>query len=95
MYSMHPLFAMMPADPTGAGPSPLSMLLPILGMLLIFYFLMIRPQQKQEKARRALLAAVQKNDRVVTTGGIHGVVESLTEREAVLKLDSEGTMRIT
>jgi preprotein translocase subunit YajC len=63
--------------------------------LLLLYFLMIRPQQKQEKARRAMLAAVQKNDRVVTTGGIHGTVASLSEREAVLKLDSEGKMRIT
>ncbi len=63
--------------------------------LLLLYFLMIRPQQKQEKARRAMLSAVQKNDRVVTTGGIHGTVASLSDREAVLKLDSEGKIRIT
>ena len=63
--------------------------------LLLLYFLMIRPQQKQEKARKAMLSAVQKNDRVITTGGIHGTVASLTEREAVLKLDPEGKLRVT
>jgi preprotein translocase subunit YajC len=67
----------------------------MLVLAAMMYLLMIRPQQKQEKARRAMLAAVQKNDRVVTTGGIHGTVASLSEREVVLKLDSEGKMRIT
>jgi preprotein translocase subunit YajC len=72
---------MMPGAATngGAGPSPFSMLLPILGMLLIFYFLMIRPQQKQRKALEAAIMALKKGDGVVTTGGVVGEVVHIKE----------------
>jgi preprotein translocase subunit YajC len=61
----------------------------ILGMVLIFYFLLIRPQQKQEKQRKAMLAAVKEGDKVVTSGGIHGTISSLTEEKAVLRVDQK------
>jgi len=81
-----PMFAMMPADPSGAGPSPFSMLLPILGMLLIFYFLMIRPQQKRQKEMQKMLAAVKKGDRVLTASGLYGVVAGVKDDVVVLKI---------
>ncbi len=56
----------------------------ILGVIAIFYFLAIRPQQKQEKARKEMLSKVQTGDQVVTTGGIHGKISSVTERTVVL-----------
>lgn len=86
MNSIHPLFAMMPADPSGAGGSPFTMLLPILGMLLIFYFLMIRPQQKRQKEIRKMLDAVKKGDRVLTASGLYGVVAGIKDDIVVLKI---------
>ena len=80
------MFAMMPADPTGAGPSPFSMLLPILGMLVIFYFLLIRPQQKRQKEMQKMLAGVKKGDRVVTASGMYGVVSGVKDDVVVLKI---------
>lgn len=80
------IFAMMPADPSGAGPSPFSMLLPILGMLVIFYFLLIRPQQKRQKEMQKMLAAVKKGDRIVTASGMYGVVVGVKDDIVVLKI---------
>jgi len=52
----------------------------------IFYFLLIRPQQKQRKEREAMLAAVKKGDRVVTSSGLHGTVVGLNEHTVTLKV---------
>ncbi len=50
---------------------------PMIAIIAIFYFLMIRPQQKQAKMLREMRDALQKDDRVVTSGGIHGVITNL------------------
>jgi preprotein translocase subunit YajC len=70
----------------GAGPSPFSMLLPILGMLLIFYFLMIRPQQKRQKEVQKMLSAVKKGDRVLTASGLYGTVAGVKDDVLVLQI---------
>lgn len=78
------------ADPAAAppGPSGLGGMLPmILIFFAIMYFLMIRPNQKRERERRQMLAALSKGDKVVTTGGICGSVVGLTERTVVLRVD--------
>ena len=88
MNSIQPLFAMLPgAAASGAdGPSPFSMLLPILGMLLIFYFLMIRPQQKRQKEVQKMLSAVKKGDRVLTASGLYGTVAGVKDDVLVLQI---------
>ena len=53
--------------------------LPIVLIFAVFYFLLIRPQQQQQKALKAKLAAIKRNDRVLTGGGIIGVVQKVTE----------------
>jgi preprotein translocase subunit YajC len=82
----HPIFAMMPASPDGAGPSPVSMLLPIVGMLAIFYFLLIRPQQKRQKEMQKMVEALRKGDRVVTASGIVGTIAGLRDDIIVLQV---------
>jgi preprotein translocase subunit YajC len=79
---------MMPGAATngGAGASPFSMLLPILGMLLIFYFLMIRPQQKRQKEVQKMLSAVKKGDRVLTASGLYGTVAGVKDDVLVLQI---------
>jgi preprotein translocase subunit YajC len=72
-------------DPA-AGPSPVGMLLPIVGMLLIFYFLMIRPQQKRQKEVQKMLSAIKKGDRVVTASGLYGTVSGVKDDVLVIQI---------
>lgn len=69
----------------GAGGLPMILLFGF--MFLIMYFLILRPQRKKEKDRREMLSRVRKNDRVVTSGGIHGVVTSIKGEELLLRVD--------
>ncbi len=64
-------------------------------MILVFYFLLIRPQQKQEKARQAMLAATKKGDRIVTTGGIHGTILQVNDTTLRIRLDDDGRLVMT
>ena len=61
------------------------MLIPILIMFAIIYFLMIRPQQKQQKKHKAMISAIKKGDKIITNAGIFGTVTGMTE--AVLTLE--------
>ena len=75
-----------------AEPSPLSMLVPMGLIFLIFYFLLIRPQQRRQRDQDQMLKAIEKNDNVITAGGLHGKVvgiadDVLTIEIAVLKAD--------
>ena len=72
--------------PAGGPMSGVISLLPFVGIFLIFYFLMIRPQQKQKRERERFLANLKKGDRVVTTGGLLGTVVGLNEKTATLKI---------
>ena len=55
-------------------------------IILIFYFLILRPQQKRQKDRQKLLESVQKGDRVVTVGGLHGTVVGLEEKTVLVQV---------
>ena len=60
-------------------------------MVVMFYFLLIRPQQRQRKEQAARIAALQNGDKVVTSAGIHGIVHNVKEHTVVVKV-AEGTM---
>ena len=84
---------------TGAVPSPamafLIQTLPFVLILLIFYFLMIRPQQQRVKAHQAMLSAVKKGDEVITGGGIRGrVTRVLDETEAEVEIAQGVKVRV-
>jgi preprotein translocase subunit YajC len=67
--------------PLQAAPeqSPLGMLVPMGLIFLIFYFLLIRPQQRRQRDLDQMLKAIEKNDNVVTAGGLHGKVVGITD----------------
>jgi preprotein translocase subunit YajC len=67
-------------------PNPLISMVPVLLMFVIFYFLLIRPQQKQQKEHREFLKALDKNQEVVLSGGIHGVVVQVKEDTVSVKI---------
>jgi preprotein translocase subunit YajC len=80
-------YAMGPSPAGGGNGGGIMSVLPLMiGMFAIMYFLIIRPQQKQRKDREALLAAVKKGDRVVTSSGIYGTVVGLSEHTVTLKV---------
>ena len=61
----------------------------IASMLAIFYFLLLRPQQKQKQDRERMLSSIKKGDRVVTSGGLHGTVTGLNEHTVTLRVDNQ------
>jgi preprotein translocase subunit YajC len=60
----------------------------------VFYFLIIRPQRRQQKRHQELMQELKRGDKVVTSGGIYGVVESLSDESVVLKVESGATIRV-
>ena len=70
----------------GGGQSAIMNLVPLVFMFGIFYFLLIRPQQKKAKEHRALIEALKKGDLVVTAAGIHGKVTSVDENVVTLEI---------
>lgn len=77
--------------PPGAPPgSPFGFLLPMLLIFVIFYFLLIRPQTKRQKEHEAMLKALEKGDRVVTGGGVHGVVVGVTDDVLTVDVGQDG-----
>ena len=61
------------------------MQLPLL-LLVAFYFLLIRPQQKQRKEQQKLIGALKTGDKVITSAGIHGMISNVKERTVLLKV---------
>ena len=78
---------------TGTAPSAsgmagmLSTFLPMIAIFAIFYFFLIRPHNKKQKETEKMIAALKKGDKVVTIGGIHGVISSTKEKTVVVKVD--------
>jgi len=60
--------------------------LPMIAIFVVFYFLLIRPQQKRAKETRAMLDALQKGDEVITAGGIVGRIAKLNEQYATVEI---------
>ena len=59
---------------------------PLVVMIAIFYFLLYRPQKKQQNRRRAMLDGLKKGDQVITIGGIYGTIEELGDKSLKLKI---------
>lgn len=84
--------------PAAGGEGEEASMWPMLIFLVLifgmFYFLMIRPQRKRQKEHQELVQELKRGDRVVTAGGIYGVIESTSEESIVIKVESGATMRV-
>jgi len=83
-----------PAEGEGGGGFDWTIIIFLVLIFAMFYFLMIRPQRKRAKEQRELMEGLQKGDRVITAGGVYGVIESLSEDSVVIKIESGATMRV-
>ena len=81
------LFLAQAASPAPDTPQPsfLVSMMPLF-VVVLFYFLLIRPQQKKQKAHEKLVASVKTGDKIVTSSGIHGIVANVKERTIVVKV---------
>lgn len=69
------------------GNGLLSMILPLVLMFAVFYFLLIRPNQKKQKQRQSMLGALKKGDKVITIGGLHGTIMEITDDVVILRVN--------
>ncbi len=87
LFSFAAILAQAAPAPTAQPPNALlNTVLPFLFMGVIFYFALIRPQQKKQRELREMLSAMKTNDRVVTNGGIHGVITGLKDRTVTVRV---------
>lgn len=73
----------------------LTTIVPFVLIIGIFYFFLIRPQNKKQKETQKMINALQKGDKVVTIGGIHGVVSSTKEKTVIVKVDDDVKIEFT
>ena len=84
---MSPLVALLPLQAAAPEPaSPFSMLVPMAAIFLIFWVLLIRPQQRKQRELDQMLKGIEKGDDVVTAGGLHGRVVGTTDDTLTLEI---------
>jgi len=76
----------------GGGLDIVGMIWPFVLMFAVFYFLLIRPQQKKQKQRTAMLNQIKKGDKITTIGGLHGTVVELTDDTVVIRVNDTTKM---
>jgi preprotein translocase subunit YajC len=78
----------------GGQGSGLGALIPLVLMFVIFYFLLIRPQQKKSKQHQELLKNLKRGDRVITTGGIYGRITDISDTTVSLEISDKVTIKV-
>jgi preprotein translocase subunit YajC len=69
-------------------------LFPLVIIFFIFYFILIKPQQKQQKQFKAMLEGLKKNDQIVTIGGVHGTIVNVKEKTFIVRVDDNARVEI-
>ena len=83
-----------PSEGGGEGGFDWTILI-FIGLIIgVFYFLMIRPQRKKEQSRRDMLDVLEKGDKVVTIGGIHGQLVTVREKDVVVRVDDDKGVKL-
>ncbi len=88
------IFQQSTAQATGGASNIFINLLPILAIFVIFYFLLILPQNKQRKKHEEMIKSLEKGDEVITSSGIFGTVVGVKEDSITIKVDDNTTIRI-
>ena len=78
----------------GAEPNPIMTFLPLVLIIVVFYFFMIRPQMKKQKELSAFRNSLAKGDKVVTTGGIYGKIIEMKDTTVLLQVDDNVKIRV-
>jgi preprotein translocase subunit YajC len=90
-----PAFAQAAGAATGGGPQDmLIQFLPLIGLVVLFYFLMIRPQQQRMKTHQAMLAAVKRGDTVVLSSGMIGKIVRVEDKDVGVEIATGVTVKV-
>ncbi|MCX6112106.1 MAG: preprotein translocase subunit YajC [Proteobacteria bacterium] len=97
LFLMNSVFAQ--AQTQGAAPKSgmtgiLNMLMPFVLIIIVFYFLMIRPQQKQRKQHQEFLSNLKRGDEVITSSGIIGTIDAVSDKTVTLQIDGDVKIKI-
>jgi len=84
-------FPLMAAPQGGQSGNPILGFLPLILMFIVFYFLLIRPQSKRQKQAERMRGELKKGDHVITSGGIHGVIEGIKDNDILLIKTAQDT----
>jgi preprotein translocase subunit YajC len=87
-------WAQAPGDAAGGGIGTIGAVLPFVLIFVLFYFLLLRPQQQRQKSHKQMLSALKKGDHVVTNGGIIGTVVALTKDVATLQVAEKVRIKV-
>jgi preprotein translocase subunit YajC len=79
----------------GGGAGGFASFIPLILIFVVFYFLLIRPQQKQAKQHQAFLNDLKKGNKVVTKGGIHGTITALTDTIVTLEIAKDVAIKVS
>jgi len=82
------------APPEGGGGFDYTIIIFLVLIFALFYFLMIRPQRRRQKEQQQMMEELKRGDKVITAGGIYGVIESISEDSIVIKVESGATLRV-
>ena len=77
-----------------AGPSPMANIFLLVGMFVVFYFILIRPQQKRMKEHKSLVASLKKGDEIVTNGGLLGKVTEAGDNYLTIELAENVSVKL-
>jgi len=88
-------YAMGGSGGAAGGQSGFGAFVPLILMFAIFYFLLIRPQQKKAKQHRELLSALKKGDRVVSSGGLHGVITGMSDDIVTMEIAPKVRVKVS
>jgi preprotein translocase subunit YajC len=77
-------FVILAQDTAAPGQNPMGMLIPFVCIGIIFYFLIIRPQSKRQKDLEVLVSSLKTGDKVITSGGIHGIISNVKEGKTLI-----------
>ena len=87
-------YAMGQSGAAGQGTGGFSAFVPLILMFAVFYFLLIRPQQKKQKANREMIANLKKGDRIITSGGIYGRITAVNDNALTVEIADKVRVKI-
>lgn len=76
------------------GESPLTSLLPLILIIVVFYFFMIRPQMKKQKDLRKFREGIKNGDKIITIGGIYGKVVEVAEKTVIIEVEGKNRLKV-
>jgi preprotein translocase subunit YajC len=94
LNASHLIALLAQAPPAQPGEGPMGLLFPLLLGVAFVYFLINRPQKREQDEKLKLLTSLKKNDRVLTTGGMYGTIVNIKEDEVTLRVDDQAKVKI-